>query len=296
MRTGTHNARSGLLRAALLALSITLIAAVGVGCSATETTPPAPEPTPTSTPEPEPPAAEPLDVTVYYVRGEHLGVGIHRIDRTEAVAAAALEELLAGPTDEELEVGLTSEIPEGTRLLGVDVVNGTATVDLSGEFESGGGSLSMQLRVAQVVYTVTAFPTIDRVTFMIDGAPVEAIGGEGILVDPPVGRLDFADNTAPAILLESPAPWQQVASPVRLTGMSNTFEANMLYNIVDPSGRIVAEGFTTATEGSGTWGTFDVQVEFTPEREGVGAIILWEESAADGSQINLVEIPVRMMP
>jgi hypothetical protein len=235
-------------------------------------------------------------VTVYYVRGEHLGVGIHRIDGTEAVAAAALEELLAGPTEEEVEVGLTSEIPEGTRLLGIDVVNGTATVDLSGEFESGGGSLSMQLRVAQVVYTLTAFPTIDRVTFMIDGAPVEAIGGEGVLVDPPVGRLDFADNTAPAILLESPAPWQQVASPVRLTGMSNTFEANMLYNVVDPSGRIVAEGFTTATAGSGSWGTFDVQVEFTPERDGVGAIIVWEESAADGSQINLVEIPVRMMP
>jgi hypothetical protein len=296
MRAGTINARPGPLRAILLALSLALVASLAIGCSGTETTPPAPEPSPTSTPDPEPPAAEPLDVTIYYVRGEHLGVAVHRIQGTKAVAAAALDELLAGPTEEEREAGLASEIPEGTRVLGIDVVNGTATVDLSKEFESGGGSLSMQLRVAQVVYTLTAFPTIDRVAFMIVGVAVQAIGGEGILVDPPVGRLDFADNTAPAILLESPAPWQRVASPVRLTGMANTFEATLLYNVVDPSGRIVAEGFTTATAGSGTWGTFDVQVDFTPEREGIGAIIVWEESAADGSQINLVEIPVRMMP
>ena len=46
-------------------------------------------------------------------------------------------------------------IPAGTRYLGVEVSGGVATVDLSREFESGGGSLSMISRVAQVVFTVT---------------------------------------------------------------------------------------------------------------------------------------------
>ncbi len=287
-RTNTPGALAlAVLMSALLALSLS------AGCART-TPPPTPEPVATSTPEPEPPVAELRKVIVYFVRGEHLGAAVHQVEATEAMAAAALGELLAGPSAEELEAGLASEIPEDTRLLGVDIESGVATVDLSGEFESGGGSLSMTLRIAQVVYTLTAFPTIDSVAFRIDGDPAEAIGGEGITVSPPVDRLDFADNASPAILLESPAPWQEVTSPVRLTGMSNTFEATFLYNIVDPSGRIVAEGFDTATAGSGTWGTFDVTVEYEIESDGVGAIIVFEESAKDGSRINLVEIPVRM--
>jgi hypothetical protein len=76
--------------------------------------------------------------------------------------------------------------------------------------------------------------------------------------------------------------------------MSNTFEATLLYEIVDPSGRIVEEGFATATSGSGTWGTFDFTVVYEIQYEGVGALIVFEESAQDGSRINLVEIPVRM--
>jgi spore germination protein GerM len=49
----------------------------------------------------------------------------------------------------------------------------------------------MQLRVAQIVYTLTEFPIIERVRFRIDGAPVAAIGGEGVVVQPPVAREDF---------------------------------------------------------------------------------------------------------
>ena len=51
----------------------------------------------------------------------------------------------------------------------------------------------MRLRVAQVVYTLTQFPTIQRVAFALDGTPVEAIGGEGVVVWPPVGRAAFQD-------------------------------------------------------------------------------------------------------
>ena len=291
-----HTRVQTVLRAALVVFMLVAVFALSSAC-ARDTAPDEPaEPVaePTVTPEPEEPEGT-TGVTLYLVRGETLGVAVREVPETVAVARVALEELLAGPTDQEAEVGLATEIPEGTRLNDVVVTDGVATVDLSPEFESGGGSLSMQLRVAQVVYTLTRFPSVESVAFMIDGQPVEAIGGEGVMVDPPVTRAAFADNTLPAILLESPGPWQEVSSPLRLTGTSNTFEATFNYEIVDPAGIIVAEGFGTATAGSGTWGTFDVTVPFEIARPGVGAVIVFESSAKDGSRINLVEIPVNMV-
>jgi spore germination protein GerM len=291
----THAQPHPLVRVALAIFVLVAALAMLTACDR-DTTPEPPEPVtePTVTPEPEGPEAT-TEVTLYLVRGETLGVAVREVPETVAVARAVLEELLAGPTDSEAEAGLATEIPGGTRLNDVAVADGVATVDLSAEFESGGGSLSMQVRVAQVVYTLTSIPDVESVAFMIDGQPVEAIGGEGVMVDPPVTRAAFADNTLPAILLESPGPWQEVTSPVRLSGTSNTFEATLNYEIVDPSGAIVAEGFGTATAGTGTWGTFDVTVPYEIARPGVGAIIVFESSAKDGSRINLVEIPVDMV-
>jgi hypothetical protein len=278
-------------RGVIVLLALALVAGVAVACQQ-DNGGEAPEPEPTATPEPEPEPAQPTELTIYLVRGENLGVAVREVPETEGVARAAMEELLAGPSAQDVEAGLGTEIPAGTTLNDVSIDDGVATVDLSPEFESGGGSLSMQVRVAQVVYTLTHFTTVESVAFEIDGQPVEAIGGEGVVVSPPVTRATFADNTLPAILVESPAPWQQVSSPLRMTGMSNTFEATLNYEIVDQAGLIVEEGFATATAGTGTWGTFDVTIPFDVTREGIGALIVFESSAKDGSRINLVEIPL----
>ena len=291
-----RSSASPVVLVAVALLVSALVMAVAAGCGGEAE--PEPEPEPTATPEPEPtatPEPEPVEtmtLTLYFTRGEKLGVGAHEVPETQAVARAAMEELLAGPDSREMAAGLGTEIPEGTTLNGISISDGVATVDLSSEFESGGGALSMQVRVAQVVYTLTRFPTVESVAFEIDGQPVEAIGGEGVMVSPPVDRADFADNTLPAILVESPAPWQKVSSPLRVTGTSNTFEATFAYEIVDQAGLVVAEGSGMATAGTGTWGTFDVTIPFDITREGIGALIVFEQSAKDGSRINLVEIPL----
>ncbi len=282
-------------RTLLLALALALTALPLAGCRAASPEPvpgPAPAPQPEPTPEPEEPVSQSNDFLIYLIDGETLAVARRSTSDAPAVAMAAMNELLGGPEARDVELGYATEIPEGTELLGIDIDDSVATVDLSGEFESGGGSLSMTIRVAQVVYTLTQFDTVDAVRFMIDGAPVEAIGGEGIMVDPPVGRDDFADNALPSILVESPAPWDEVSPPLRVTGISNTFEATLLLELVDASGLIIYEGMGTATAGSGTWGTFEVIVDYEIEREGIGALIVFEESAKDGSRINLKEIPI----
>jgi hypothetical protein len=55
----------------------------------------------------------------------------------------------------------------------MNIDDGLATIDLSREFEAGGGSLSMFGRLAQLVYTVTQFPTVDEVALMLDGQRVD---------------------------------------------------------------------------------------------------------------------------
>ncbi|MBS3957258.1 MAG: GerMN domain-containing protein [Clostridiales bacterium] len=284
------------LKTALATAALSVLMAMSVtGCREAESEPPAPVPGPaTESPAsqvPEP-AAKSTSVLVYLVDGEKLTVARREISATPGVAAAAMDELLTGVAERESELGFATEIPEGTVLLGLQIEEGVATVDLSGEFQSGGGSTSMLLRVAQVVYTLTQFDTVDTVSFMIDGVPAEAIGGEGVMVDPPVGREDFTDNVLPLIFVESPAPWDAVEPPLRVTGVSNTFEATLLLELVDSGGRIIFEGMATATAGSGTWGTFDVVIDYEAELEGSGSLIVFEESAEDGSRINLKEIPI----
>ena len=77
-------------------------------------------------------------------------------------------------------------IPAGTKLLGIEISGGLATVDLSAEFASlspddawDDGSYSLHGRVAQVVYTLTQFTTVDRVNFKLDGKPVKGCSDAG---------------------------------------------------------------------------------------------------------------------
>jgi hypothetical protein len=109
---------------------------------------------------------------VWLARGGRLVEGLRTHTPTRRVANAALEALLDGPTRSERTAGIGSEIPSGTQLLGVTIVKGVARVDLSSAFEAGGSSRSLQLRLAQVVYTLTQFPTVSAVRFSVDGTPV----------------------------------------------------------------------------------------------------------------------------
>ena len=281
---------------AFAAALVLLAAGCGGGTSAYETpattaAPPAPAPGTTATVP-----AEQTSFRVYFVRGERLGVAGRSVAKTQAVAAAALAALLAGPTAAERgDAGLGSEIPPDTRLLGVAVADGVATVNLSRTFESGGGSLSMQLRVAQVVFTLTQFPTVDRVRFQLDGAAAPAIGGEGVVVDPAVGRADF-EAQAPAILVESPVPLERVSSPLRIRGSANVFEATFSAVLADASGAKLAEQVVTATSGTGERGTFDAELSFDALGPGRLVLTVFALSAKDGSRQDVVEIPLELAP
>jgi spore germination protein GerM len=104
------------------------------------------------------------------------------------VLTAAFDELLAGPTPEEIRQGIVTEIPKGTVLRSARVDRAIALVDLSRGFAGGGGSASMLARVWQVVYTATQIPGVDAVQILVDGHHVDALGGEGVMIGTPLHR------------------------------------------------------------------------------------------------------------
>ena len=226
---------------------------------------------------------------VYFEKNENIATAGR--PGVPATLEGAIAALLQGPDDFETDIGMATAIPEATTLLGVSVSGGTAVVDLSEAFQSGGGSLSMQLRVAQVVFTATQFDEVQRVTIKLDGQDVDAIGGEGVpAVD--LDRTDFT-NVTPAVLVESPTPGASVASRLKVSGIANTFEAVVSYTIADGDGLIVDEGVTNASAGTGTWGDFEFTSTFGATKPGIGEVIAYQESAKDGSQIDVYSVPVR---
>jgi hypothetical protein len=252
-----------------------------------------------ATPAPSP--AETMTLQAYFYLGGELGTAglvpvIREVPKTQAVGAAAIEALLAGPTAEEgAERVITSAVPDGSRLLGLTIENGVATVDLSSEFESGGGSLSVFVRLAQVVYTLTQFPTVSSVSFEIEGRAATVFSSEGLILDRPVGRDDFTDQL-PAIFVDQPAWSADLGNPARITGTANVFEAQFLVTILDGAGARLAEVPVMATCGTGCRGTFDVTVPYTVSTAGWGTLRVWDGSAKDGSPENVREYPVWLTP
>ncbi|CAN5728912.1 hypothetical protein BH23CHL2_BH23CHL2_32970 [soil metagenome] len=257
---------------------------------------PTPDTTATSTESLAATATEADEVTlnVYFIRDEHLTVGHRTIPHTLAVGTAAMQALLAGPSQFESELGFSSAIPEGSDLLGLTIEDGIATVDLSAEFESGGGSFSVSARLVQVIYTLTQFPTVDAVEFLLEGEPVGIFSGEGVVIDGPAGRA--SGSLLPAIFVESVAAGDSVSSPVTIAGTANTFEATFIARIVTDAGEVLTEQVVTATSGSGTRGTFEATISFEADGATPGKLVVFEYSARDGSPINVIEIPVTLQP
>jgi hypothetical protein len=274
--------------AALAVLASFAVAAAGCDGDGDEATPP---PTVTET---TPPAGHTASVAVYLLRDGKVAPVRREIEATPAVARAALTELLEGPTPGDAGDGLVSAIPEGTLLRDISIADGVATVDLEGTFDDGGGSASVLGRVAQVVATLTRFPTVDRVAFRLDGEPVESVGGEGVVVDPPIGRRAIEDQT-PQILVESPLPGDDVSTPIRLLGTANVFEATVSVEVRDSAGNAILETFTTATSGTGTRGTFATTLPL-PGRTGDVTVVAFESSAKDGRPLHVFEVPLRLAP
>lgn len=246
--------------------------------------------------------AKSAGVDVYFFRGGQVGVARRtRLPQDISIFQAALIELSRGPFPSEQAVGLSTTFRNGTDLLsGVDLdpATGVATVDYSANFllditERDANPALTFARAAQVVFTLTRFPEIQGVVITVEQQPFAPLNETG---EPIEGALDrsHVELLSPAILLESPTPWESVKSPLIVTGTSNTFEASLIYRLTGEDDEVLAEGPGMATSGTGTRGTFELEIPYTVDADGRGTLMLYESSAVDGSEINTVAIPVQL--
>ena len=231
--------------------------------------------TPANSPSPSASASgATTDLTIYFFMDGKLAAVHREVPKTVGVARAAMNQLLAGPSSSEASAGqLTTEIPDDVLLLGISIANGTATVDLSREFESGAAAADMVARVAQVTYTLTQFSNVDRVALRLDGQPA---------LDRPATRDDYRDYS-PSILVDRPAWGGTLANPGRVTGESNVFEAEFRVQILTASGKVLADQQVHAACGTGCWGAFDVIVPYRVGSDQPGRLKVYNLSAKDGS-------------
>jgi hypothetical protein len=150
-------------------------------------------------------------------------------------------------------------------------------------------------RLAQVVYTLTQFPTVDSVVFRVDGQDVDVFGSEGLVLDGPQARNDY-EELLPDIWVDRPAWGAAFGNPGRVTGSANVFEASFVITLLDASGRTLYEEPAMATCGTGCRGTFDVTVGYSVGSGQWGTLRVWAGSAQDGSAISVREYPVWLTP
>jgi hypothetical protein len=243
----------------------------------------------------EAPEAQTMDIAVYYLKsGErdfYLVREVHTLPKTEGAARAALEELISGaPTTE----GAYRVLPADTKILGIMIEDGLATVDFSREvLNANVGSSGEGLGIDSIVNTLTEFSSIDRVSFTVEGSAENGMdwwGHVGLYEQPFARRLGMVRE--PRIWVTSPIAGEKVASPITLHGSASVFEGTVRYRLTDDDGNILADSFTTAIISDNNRGDFDASILFNPTAAGKGVLEVFWENAENGNEADMVIIPV----
>jgi hypothetical protein len=280
---------SRLATACAAALLLTLPACGDDGESGTEelsspttaaTSSPA-SPTPGSTAEPTSEPAGTSAVAVYYVmdttNGPRLYREFHSRPAGEDPVRDAVQAMLEVPAD---DPDYTSLWPAGAEVRDVSREGDLVTVDLSAEaLDGNAGSSFEQMSVQQLVHTVTAAePEVQRVQLTVDGEVRESLWG-AVSISEPIRRAPAAEVLGPVWIL-TPAEGGSLAAGEQFGGVATVFEATVSWQWLR-DGQVVAEGFSTASEGAPGRGEWSAAVDVPP---GDYELKAFESSAEDGSE------------
>jgi hypothetical protein len=197
------------------------------------------------------------------------------------------------------EALLTSAIPDGTQLLGLEVTGGIAMVDLSEEFAAASPEA-----VAQVVFTATRLDGIAGVRFLIEGQP-QWIVTETLAPAPPdslpagTAYLDPVTRSAfgafvPLLLAESPVLGEIVDLPALIGGSTGAAGAGVLIQLVAEDEALLWSGTAEVPCRGCPAGHFAVEVPSSAARGTGWATLRFYLSTLDRGP--LAQYPVWLVP
>ena len=149
----------------------------------------------------------------------------------------ALRRLFAGTPPELQAAGVTSAIPKGTELLGLELepsgADAIAVVDVSREYLS---TDNRELADAQIVFTATQLSGVEDVRILVEGTPIDMMGDD---------RGEFDKQLSPLIvglMTDEGRREHFIFTPARMFGSVATDGGQLTYELVDESGNVIASG------------------------------------------------------
>jgi hypothetical protein len=192
--------------------------------------------------------AETMPLTVFRVEQGVLQARTVQVPPTRAVAGAALT------------------------ALGID-----AAVTIDGGTARVQSSRASEEQVAEIVYTLTQFPSVQR---------VDLVGRSG---------LTRADVVAfvPVILIEQPTAGSSVPPTFTVSGTASVFEATLVVEL-RRNEAVLSKQTVTASEGAPARGTFSVSVR--APSPGPATVVAYAPSAEDGTPQHEQQVAVTVTP
>ena len=241
---------------------------------------------------------ETMQVALYFLKDTGTDLILvreeHTVLKTAQVAKAALEELINSQPSTE---NAFKVIPKSTKVLGISINEGLATVDFSREvLDANVGSSGEAFGIQSIVNTLTEFPTINTVAFKVEGKLDERAKdwwGHVGLYEQPFKR-DLSYVREPAIWVTTPRPENEVSSPLTVRGSAMVSEAVVSMRIVTKDGQIIAQANTMAAGGAPLRGDFNTGISFeAPAAAREGYLEVYWASPQDGRDLDLVRISIK---
>lgn len=139
-------------------------------------------------------------VYIFFIAHNAKGEEVYRAVKREYVPEVdgtsrlkfALKSLVNGPSAKEKKLGVYTEVPAGTRLISITETPSKVVINLSDEFELGGGTDGLYKRLFQLIKTSKKNSNLP-IYLQLNGKQVDVIGGEGIMINQPLTE-DFANE------------------------------------------------------------------------------------------------------
>lgn len=219
---------------------------------------------------------------------------IHRVPYTREVAAAAVKELISSPPS---TPGASRVLNPETRVLGINIKDGVATVDFSSEvLKANVGSQGEALGIQSIVNTLTEFPEIQAVSFRVNGKLDERAmdwwGHVGLSEQPFKRNIEHVKE--PAIWVTHPVSGQVVGVPLLVKGSANVPGGIIQARLKDPQGGEIASEEARATRGAPDRGDFELRLNYDPPAADKGTLEIFWVNPGNGEAMDTVKIPVSL--